>query len=307
MQRHVTTRWLSLLPAITRITSHLKSIKSYFYCLNADELPNILVEFVWCQEFNGYSIVDMYLFMTAHLMNIFHQNIQTFERNDINSTNLYDIMCQIRTQLKNRLEQKFFGAEVKENLKYFPIELRNEFLKSAKNCYNRAIIYLTDKFDFDNSIFKRFSHFNLEQQLHYEEVQSLAKELQIKLDFDSLFDEINQFNDALKQLTEVQRKEKNIAKFKIIIKSINCPNILKIIEYIMAIPIGNDFVERVFSHLFKIWTDDRNRLSITLIKAEICIKNNFKFKCSEFKEFIKNNTKCLISAKSNKKYNNKHK
>ena len=41
-------------------------------------------------------------------------------------------------------------------------------------------------------------------------------------------------------------------------------------------------------------------LSITLIKGEICIKNSFKFKCSEFKETIKNNTKCLIYAKSNK-------
>jgi hypothetical protein len=76
----------------------------------------------------------------------------------------------------------------------------------------------------------------------------------------------------------------------------------KIVETVLAIPIGNDFVERVFSHLHKLWRDDRNLLSINLIKAEICIKNNFNMNCLEFKEFVKDNKQLLKSVKSKQKY-----
>ncbi len=53
----------------------------------------------------------------------------------------------------------------------------------------------------------------------------------------------------------------------------------------MAIPIGNDFVERVFSGLKKVWTDERNRMNISLIKSEICIKNNFSLSYIEFEDY----------------------
>jgi hypothetical protein len=70
----------------------------------------------------------------------------------------------------------------------------------------------------------------------------------------------------------------------------------------MAIPIGNDFVERVFSLMKKIWTDESNRMNINLIKAEICIKTNFSMDCQEFKEFIKNNERLIKAVKSSYKY-----
>lgn len=70
----------------------------------------------------------------------------------------------------------------------------------------------------------------------------------------------------------------------------------------MAIPIGNDFVERLFSGLKRVWTDDRNRLNMTLIKTEICIKNNFSYSCLDFKDYIKTNNECIKAAKSNAKY-----
>jgi hypothetical protein len=71
----------------------------------------------------------------------------------------------------------------------------------------------------------------------------------------------------------------------------------------MSKPIGNDFVERVFSHLRRIWTDERSSMSIELIKAKICIKNNFNMNCIEFKSYVKNNEKLVKSVKSNQKYN----
>jgi hypothetical protein len=44
-------------------------------------------------------------------------------------------------------------------------------------------------------------------------------------------------------------------------------------------------------------------MGIDLIKAEICIKNNFNMGCIEFKSYVKNDEKLLKSVKSNQKYN----
>ncbi len=48
--------------------------------------------------------------------------------------------------------------------------------------------------------------------------------------------------------------------------------------------------------------DERNRMSINLVKSEICIRFNYDMSCSQFYDYIKNNTKLLNAAKSSKKY-----
>ncbi len=50
----------------------------------------------------------------------------------------------------------------------------------------------------------------------------------------------------------------------------------------MAIPIGNDFVKRIFSVMKNLWTDERNRLSFAQVKTELCIKFNFSMTCLQF-------------------------
>ena len=65
--------------------------------------------------------------------------------------------------------------------------------------------------------------------------------------------------------------------------------------YHRCAPIGNDLVERVFSLLKRIWRNDRNRMSIDLIKAEICINVNFNMDCIEFKSYIISNETLNIS------------
>jgi hypothetical protein len=43
----------------------------------------------------------------------------------------------------------------------------------------------------------------------------------------------------------------------------------------MAIHVTNNFVEKIFNDFLNIWTDQRNRLPIASIQAEICILSNF--------------------------------
>ena len=82
----------------------------------------------------------------------------------------------------------------------------------------------------------------------------------------------------------------------------NFINLTKIVECVLAIPIGNDYVERVFSVITNLWTDERNQMRISLVKAEVCIKFNFDISCTEFYDFVKNNIALLNAVKSEKKY-----
>jgi hypothetical protein len=51
-----------------------------------------------------------------------------------------------------------------------------------------------------------------------------------------------------------------------------------------------------------LWSDERNSLSVGLVKAEICTKVNFNMKCHEFSEFVAKNKSLLNAAKSYSKY-----
>ena len=84
--------------------------------------------------------------------------------------------------------------------------------------------------------------------------------------------------------------------------SSHLPNLLKVVECVLAIPIGNDFVERVFSIMQNLCTDERSSLSVETIKAEICTKVNFSMSCLEFSDYVLKNNELLKAAKSNKKY-----
>ncbi len=78
--------------------------------------------------------------------------------------------------------------------------------------------------------------------------------------------------------------------------------ILFLSEVLTAIPIGNDFVERIFSIMHNLWSDKSNRLSVKVVKAEICTKVNYSMTCSEFNNFVANNTKFINTAKSTDKH-----
>ncbi len=61
-------------------------------------------------------------------------------------------------------------------------------------------------------------------------------------------------------------------------------------------------MERIFSIMYNLWSDERKRLSVKMVKSEICTKIDYSMSCSEFKNFVANNTKFINAAKSNDKY-----
>ena len=57
------------------------------------------------------------------------------------------------------------------------------------------------------------------------------------------------------------------------------------------------------SHVMSgLWTDDRNRMSTELVKAEICLKMNFSVNCQESYKMVLENKRLLESARSSNKH-----
>ncbi len=107
----------------------------------------------------------------------------------------------------------------------------------------------------------------------------------------------------VKILEDLNKQDiKCVEKWCKVFSILNLPNLLKIVETVMAIPIGNDFVERLFSIMRNTWTDERNRLGITMLRAEICTKVNFDMTCLEFNKYVITDKELIKSTKSSKKY-----
>jgi hypothetical protein len=116
----------------------------------------------------------------------------------------------------------------------------------------------------------------------------------IPLEENQLFDEISLVN-SISEKFSIDDKNLSLEKqwCKILMSS-DLPNLEKIIGAVMAIPIGNDFVERIFSVMKNIWTYERNRHSIAKVKAELCIKFNFLMTCSQFYNYTSKDRMCKI-------------
>ncbi|GFX56298.1 dimer_Tnp_hAT domain-containing protein [Trichonephila clavipes] len=83
------------------------------------------------------------------------------------------------------------------------------------------------------------------------------------------------------------------------------PNLLKIVQFVCSVPVSNAFVERIFSVMGNVWTDERNRLAVNTVKSELCIFFNISSSCTEFKNAISTNKPLLKAVSSNAKYTKK--
>lgn len=155
-------------------------------------------------------------------------------------------------------------------------------------------------YDFKNSPFEKFCILKLNEKLGFQDVLTVSKNLFIATDEDLLYDEIDSVNAVLPNLV----KDVSLDKMWVeVFQKLNCPELLKVVSKILSIPVSNAIVERMFSLMKNVWTDNRNCLDTAMVKAELCVKFNFKMTCSEFNEYISNSNQVSLlemTAKTNK-------
>lgn len=299
LQKHTPTRWLTLHKALDRIINNLEAIKLYFIGINEIELPNVIHDFIY----NKDNLVDeLFLVFAYEVTKLFNDSILIFENRNTTSIILYNEMCNLKARLTNRMKHKFYGSDINEKLEKLSKEQIKLFEEEAIKVYNIAIDYLNKWFEYDNSIFEKIASLNPEFELEYKKIVPVVNHFKINIDKTKLFDEVAIVNEAIENFNFVDKKQSHVKIWCKLFKDKNLPNIQKIIETVLCIPVSNAYTERIFSIMKNLITDERNSLEIDTIKSEICVKVNFSVSCIEFANFVKNESRLLSAAKSSRKY-----
>lgn len=160
-------------------------------------------------------------------------------------------------------------------------------------------------------MFNFFSKFDLTSAVSYEDAVEACESLGLKnVDEDKLYDETRKLNQVFPQFEQsidstLSVDLRWVQLFKVTSTFTELP---KIIGKIFSIPISNAFVERVFSLMGNLWADERNCLSVDMVKAELIVKINYNMNCQEFLKFLKKpeQEEMLKQSLQNKKYNFKY-
>ena len=83
---------------------------------------------------------------------------------------------------------------------------------------------------------------------------------------------------------------------------INTPNLRKLSAVLMCPPGSNAPVERIFSQMNALWTDEKIRFLVKTIKAIFMTKSNFNLSCDAFKKKLAKNKAILKKIHESEKY-----
>ncbi len=311
---HSKTRWLSIFPAIERILKLYPALKSFF--LSQKGAPKFLVDF-FNDEFAEY-----YLWFLQSIMFLFHTHISSVEKSKNSIIEVCDILSNVLSSLKSRQENSFLPLNVSQAL----IRLKNDgyerecdqFKVAVLDIYERAIEYIEQWLGpFEE--FQVFTWLNL-KKLHEEDVKydtilisiTYLQSKNVEINDSKLFDQFC----ALKNFLKTDPRAKKLFELECIDEQwsfyfnccINvdaqCSELLTIAEFYFAIPAHNAILERIFSLIEAQWTDERNRLSVTVIEAMISLLFNCKMSCTEFYDYVlqTDNATILQKISSQEKY-----
>lgn len=150
--------------------------------------------------------------------------------------------------------------------------------------------------------------------LSYENILEAKNMCKIEnIDEDSLYDEISLLSTVfakLKHDAPTSFQEMHLHKLWVkVFETSEFTELPKILSKVLSVPVSNAYVERVFSIMNNLWTDERNLMRTDLVKAELCTKLNFDMSCQEFLEFItrEDQNALLACCQNTKKYNFKSK
>ena len=309
--RHVPTRWLSLFKAVDRLLLSWKPLKAYFLKLGSDDCPKAIWNILYDQENEMSSdeeptFSELYLFFTHYFMSCFQETLLKLENKSTVACDLYLILKTFRDSLRRKINDIFFGMKIKLAFRrnYLPDELVQKFTKEALLVYTRALTYLEKWFSFTNSPYCKFQALslgNLKKTPTLDEIIEIWMMSPWKNDVppDDFHDELGALEFVLPSLLG----KSTLDMWRSFFEKESAPNLLKIVQYVMSIPVSNANVERIFSVMGNVWTDERNRLCVESVRSELCIFFNIPYTCTEFRDAISKNKKLLKAVESNIKYN----
>lgn len=97
--RHVSTRWLSLLPCIDRLILNWPALKSYFLS-KGENLPKILQKAILFKDDVISENIEIYLLFCSNIFGIFNETILQLESNTASYIDIYNILASFHSKIK---------------------------------------------------------------------------------------------------------------------------------------------------------------------------------------------------------------
>jgi len=309
--RHVPTRWLSLFRALDRVLAGWMPLKSYFLSKGENDCSAYIWGILKEQE-NELSpedrptVFELYMYFVHFMMSEFQNHILKLENSSTTACDLFSIMDDLRKALADNLNDKFFGMKVKFALRknYLPQAAVDRFTREAELVYDRAIKYLTKWFSFEKSPYRCYAPLSLTtvpQPPSLDDVLEawMASPLKAEVPPDTLQKEVKALATAFDSIRSCRSTSDAWCSF---FQKENAPTLLKLVQFVLSVPISNAYVERIFSVMGNIWTDERNRLSLEAVRSELMIFFNLNYPCHQFKDVVAENRRLLRAAQSDAKY-----
>jgi len=313
--RHVSTRWLSLGPAIERLLQSWPAIVSYFKSLGEDcpvRLRKLLGLQVDIDDGDlQLKVTEMYLCFVQNLCCVFEKTVLVLERDNKSFCELYNIMYDLRKKLNDRLQDRFFGFSAQCILKseLIPAAMKQSIESNLCAGLQKAVTYLEQWFDFSSGAVTRvLQPFSLQVVPSFENIITACDVLGLtpSIDVDMMYDEFSSAKSGLENVIADDESDSAAVKWQTFFVSCgakNVPvNLLKIVSYVLSIPASNAFCERIFSLMNTKWRSERNRATVELVSAELQVSVNFSKSCTEFYDFVLKDQKVLDAAASSQKY-----
>lgn len=301
--RHVVTRWLSLLPSVDRILKYWAPLRSYFRSLGQEDC-NKVVWMCFSDEGDSSDMAEIYFLFLSHTLKLFCDCIEALEAKSFSITSVFKLMSELDRKLERRHKDHFFGFAVNTKLRQLTPDQTRKCDVDFTSFYERARKYLSDRYDFDdNSLHSRLSKLDLSSDVPFEEVSVAVQACNLKdINMDGLYEEYGTVEAVLSspEMEEAHSEERYLKLFSK--ADVPLPNLKKVAAYIFSIPCSNAHTERVFSMMTTAWRDERNRLQIDSVKAELQICINFTEECTAMYKVFLSKRQLLEAARTGVKY-----
>lgn len=306
---HSKTRWLSLFPAVERLLTMFAALKSYF--LSQDKIPVVI------EQFFKNEISEISLWFVHSLMSVFHCHIASIEREGNSLAEVMGHLESVMKVLRQRKEHAFLPIKVKQLLLSkraagFEEEC-NAFTEEVADLYTCCIDYLQA---WTNQILGgdlySFKWMCLAVTPKWEDVEATVlylTQMGILIRDGICFDQFCVLKKFCDDKTDDEdykallAHEKWCRFFQHGDNTEYFSELLKVVEFFLAIPSHNANVERVFSLIQSQWSKERNKLSIESIKAIAITQYNFShMSCTQFHKHLLSNQSLLQKISSAEKY-----
>jgi len=270
--RHVTTRWLSLGPAIKRLLQSWPALISYFRSLGQD-CPKRIAKSLGLSNTDAnddddgdikLNVSKACLLFVHNLCTLFENTVLALECESVTVCEVYPIMQKLRAKSSDRLADSFFGYEATAILESqdIPCDVKQTVERNFCAALERALSYLEQWFDFsENNIACALQALSLKNMPTFQQIKTVAEVLKLTsvLNMHELYDEYSTHKVGLQH---VVRGNDGVAlavalkgtRFFQSCESEVPPNLFQLIAFVLSVPGSNAFPERIFSLMNSKWT-----------------------------------------------------